>query len=169
MGTSRGALRFGAGLLLWTVAEYVVHRWVMHGSAEQAGRSDRRWLQPVVAEHLDHHRRPGSTVPLRFDAHNIGLKSGAFAVVAAVAGPAVGAGFTVGYSAYTGVHDRIHHRRPKGPLAAAMWNHHLEHHRLGREGVGANFGVTSPLWDLAARTRDRDVTRIGRAEAEPVA
>ena len=169
MGTRRAALRFGAGLLSWTVSEYAVHRWVMHGSAKLASRSDRPLLHPIIAEHLDHHRRPGSTVPLRFDAHNIGLKSGAFVVVVAVAGPAVGAGFTVGYGAYTGVHDRIHHRRPKGPLAAAMWNHHLEHHRLGRDGVGANFGVTSALWDLAARSRHRDVTRAERAKAEPVA
>ncbi len=154
---SGAALRLGAGLLAWSAAEYAVHRWIMHGRIEQAGRAIGRLIDPIVAEHLDHHRHPGSTVALRLDRHNVGYKAGAFAAATTLAGMAFGAGFTFGYAAYTGLHDRIHHQRPHGRIAAAVWNHHLEHHRLGRQGVGANFGVSSPLWDLVGGRLSSDV------------
>lgn len=169
MGTSRTALRFVGGLLLWSAAEYAVHRWIMHGRAAGTGRAVGLLTGPVVSEHLDHHRTSGSTVRLRVDPHNVGYKSLTFVVVSSIAGLAVGAGFTVGYGAYTGLHDRIHHRRPNGSLATLVWHHHLEHHRLGRDGIGANFDVTSALWDRAAGTQVGDVTAprptVGRMQS----
>lgn len=155
------ALRFGIGLLAWSVAEYAVHRWIMHGSIGKAGRAIGRLVHPVVAEHLDHHRRPGSTVALRLDRHNVCYKAGAFGLATALVGTAFGTGFTVGYGAYTGLHDRIHHQRPRGRLATAVWNHHLEHHRLGRQGVDVNFGVSSSLWDAVFGTHPRALVASG--------
>ncbi len=134
-----------------------MHRWIMHGPIEKAGRAIGRLIDPIVAEHLDHHRHPGSTVALRLDRHNVGYKAGAFAAATTLAGTEFGAGFTVGYAAYTRLHDRIHHQRPHGRIAKAVWNHHLEHHRLGRQGVGANFGVSSPLWDVVVGRLSSDV------------
>jgi len=131
-----------AGVLTWSLAEYWIHRSLFHG------------VEPFKAEHRVHHIRPPDY---------IGASPWLTAAVIAVGGPVafaslgstVGAGFfagiLTGYFAYIFVHDRFHHARGLGPVLAWLHARHEYHHR--RERV--NFGVTSPLWDLAFGTYAR--------------
>jgi sterol desaturase/sphingolipid hydroxylase (fatty acid hydroxylase superfamily) len=113
---------FCCGLVAWTLAEYITHRFVLHAIA------------PV--EHRIHHARPRDAVDKIF--WQIWL---AFAVVYLAAGGAVLAGVLVAYAWYLSVHYCAHHN--PAILPASLLKHHLDHHRFANR----NYGVTTKLWD----------------------
>jgi sterol desaturase/sphingolipid hydroxylase (fatty acid hydroxylase superfamily) len=125
-----------AGALVWTLAEYWIHRLVFHGNT------------PFEPMHDMHHRMPKDMIGLASWATFAG-----FAVIWAIAalagvgfGAAFTAGFMLGYLFYCAIHVRFHHGDAAsfGRYAAFMHAHHVGHHRGGK----GNFGVTSPVWDL---------------------
>ena len=136
-----------AGAVVWTAAEYAVHRWLMHG---------RYTANPVTAEHLDHHRHLERTDPLRFDRFLWWPAAGALAVglpartvASAPTAVGAGAGFAACYCWYRHLHWSIHHRPPRTSWGRRLRRHHLRHH------VGsprANHGVTTPVWDVVLGT-----------------
>jgi sterol desaturase/sphingolipid hydroxylase (fatty acid hydroxylase superfamily) len=115
-------LLFSCGLLIWTLAEYVTHRFVLHAIA------------PV--QHGIHHARPQDGVDKIF--RQIWL---AFAFTYLATGGAVLAGVLVAYAWYLAVHYCAHHT--PAILPASLLKHHLDHHRFARR----NYGVTTKLWD----------------------
>jgi sterol desaturase/sphingolipid hydroxylase (fatty acid hydroxylase superfamily) len=119
---SIAVLLFCCGLLTWTLAEYVAHRFVLHAIA------------PV--QHGIHHARPQDGVDKVF--WQIWL---AFAVAYLTTGGAVLAGVLVAYAWYLSVHYCAHHN--PAILPASLLKHHLDHHRF----ASRNYGVTTKLWD----------------------
>jgi sterol desaturase/sphingolipid hydroxylase (fatty acid hydroxylase superfamily) len=117
-----GAILFCCGLLAWTLAEYLSHRFVLHAIA------------PV--QHGIHHRRPQDAIDKVF--WQIWL---AFAAAYLIAGAAVLAGVLVAYAWYLFVHYCAHHN--PAFLPASLLKHHLDHHRFANR----NYGVTTKLWD----------------------
>jgi len=115
------------GAVAWTLAEYGVHRFMLHD------------LMPT--QHRLHHARPGDAISSIF-----WPIWAAFAVVYLIAGGVVLAGVLLAYSWYLFVHHCAHHRR--GALPAALLNHHDGHHRYATR----NFGVSTTLWDHAFGT-----------------
>jgi sterol desaturase/sphingolipid hydroxylase (fatty acid hydroxylase superfamily) len=113
---------FGCGLVAWTLAEYITHRFVLHAIA------------PV--QHGRHHARPQQAVDKIF--WQIWL---AFAVVYLAAGGTVLAGVLVAYAWYLSVHYCAHHRPEL--LPASVLKHHIDHHRFANR----NYGVTTKFWD----------------------
>lgn len=122
------------GLLAWSLAEYAVHRFVLH-----------RWRR-FRPGHMLHHRRPHAPVGVPFwlagncfavafwFAGSVGLGSAAFV-----------AGFGVGYLAYVTIHEGLHNWRIEpGDWLYPIKRRHLLHHR----GFAVNYGITSPLWDF---------------------
>lgn len=148
MGTVRSLVAgAGAGSVIWSLTEYSVHRWVMHGH---------HITNPVTAEHLDHHRHLERTDPLRVDgflawplAGGLLVGTPTAALTSTTVGVAAGSAFAAWYCGYRHLHWAIHHRAPRSRWGRYLRRHHLRHH------VGsprANHGVTSPLWDLVLRT-----------------
>jgi sterol desaturase/sphingolipid hydroxylase (fatty acid hydroxylase superfamily) len=119
---SIAVLLFCCGLLIWTLAEYVTHRFVLHAIA------------PV--QHGIHHARPQDGVDKIF--WQIWL---AFAFTHLATGGAVLAGVLVAYAWYLTVHYCAHHT--PAILPASLLKHHLDHHRF----ASRNYGVTTKLWD----------------------
>lgn len=120
---------FGAGLLAWTLYEYLTHRFVSH----------ELWI--FREAHFLHHRRqtdyialpPLATVALyALLWFTFGLNSSAFAV-----------GFSVGYVAYSALHTLFHYVRLEGTPLYVLRLNHAAHHRHGN----ICFGVTTSLWD----------------------
>lgn len=151
MGSAPIARGLATGVAAWTLAEYAVHRWVMHGP---------HTTNPVTAEHLDHHRHLERTDPLRLDRFLVWPATGG-ALVAVVAtgltstpaALAAGAGFAASYCGYRHLHWCIHHQAPRSAWGRRLRRHHFRHH------VGApraNHGVTTRLWDLALGTAHPD-------------
>jgi sterol desaturase/sphingolipid hydroxylase (fatty acid hydroxylase superfamily) len=137
-------LRVGAGLVcgavLWTLLEYVLHRWAFHG--RKLGRA-------VAREHLEHHTKVDYFAPmwlkLAMAFPTLALIAVAGMAAAASFGLALAAGTFASWLVYEWVHRRIHVAAPRGRYGAWARRHHLSHH-FGL--AHANHGVTSPLWDL---------------------
>jgi hypothetical protein len=125
--SSIAVLLFCCGLVAWTLAEYITHRFVLHAIA------------PV--EHGMHHARPRDTAEKVF--WQIWL---AFGIVYLTAGGILLAGALVAYAWYLSVHYCAHHN--PAILPASMLKHHRDHHRVAR----LNYGVTTKFWDRAFGT-----------------
>jgi sterol desaturase/sphingolipid hydroxylase (fatty acid hydroxylase superfamily) len=132
------------GGAVWTLLEYLLHRFVLHG------------LRPFSALHAQHHDAPRAYLgtPTWI---SLAVLGGVFFLPAWWGFSfAVAAGFTcglvIGYVWYGLVHHVVHHRHPAvlaARLGAAMLRHH-HHHNPTQLG---NFGVTTSLWDNICRTR----------------
>ncbi len=119
---------FCCGLVAFTLAEYIVHRFVLHA------------ITPV--QHRIHHARPQDAIDKIFWQ----IWGGAFVVVYSTTGGAVLAGALVAYAWYLFVHYCAHHN--PAILPASLLKHHRDHHRFANR----NYGVTTKLWDRVFRT-----------------
>jgi len=141
-----------AGVGAWSFTEYVIHRWFMHAR-----------LGPAIASrgHLDHHRHPTRrplASPLSLAATlavGLGVLCPAGAALAVQVGAPWFTGALVGvagiatYLVYERVHFRAHFRTARTRYARGQQRRHLHHHAAGGR---ANFGVTSPVWDVVFGT-----------------
>jgi len=124
----------GAGAGAWTLIEYVVHRFVLHG------------LEPFQRWHAEHHERPTALIgtPTLISASLIA--SLVFLPMLLTAGlwsaSALTLGVTAGYLAYALVHHGTHHWRSRGPWMTRRKRWHARHHHLA-----ACYGVSSSFWD----------------------
>lgn len=138
-----------AGLLVWTLTEYVLHRFVFHWTDDRPlGRRIHFLLHGV------HHDFPndkdrlvmplGMSIPLGL------LFFGAFYLLLGmrVAEPLF-VGLVLGYLCYDGTHYAVHHFKQTNRVGRFIKRHHMLHHHMDHDG---GFGVSSPLWDLVFRT-----------------
>lgn len=127
---SSNAALFIAGVVAWTLAEYVVHRFVLHGL--------------IPTQHALHHANPDAAVL------NIFWQIWAcFALIYLTAGGAFLAGGLVAYAWYLFVHHCTHRGHDKSPLPL------LEHHRRHHKFATRNYGVSTTLWDRVFSTISR--------------
>jgi sterol desaturase/sphingolipid hydroxylase (fatty acid hydroxylase superfamily) len=140
---------FFAGIVFWTFAEYVLHRWVFHWT------NDTAWGKRVhFLLHGVHHDFPNDkdrlVMPLPT---SVPLAILFYALFAVTLGRTVGepffAGFVIGYLFYDGTHYFVHHFAPRSRWGKFLRRHHLTHHFADHDG---GFGVSSPLWDYVFRT-----------------
>jgi cyclopropane-fatty-acyl-phospholipid synthase len=125
-----------AGVLLWTLTEYVLHRWMLHG------------VEPFQRWHLAHHRHAGVAirVPLLFSVLLVLAVVGLPALLSggsAFAAP-LSAGMLLGNLLQEAVHHRLHDTRPLGSwLEARRRLHGFHHFRDERRG----YGTLTDFWD----------------------
>jgi 4-hydroxysphinganine ceramide fatty acyl 2-hydroxylase len=140
---------FVLGLLSWTLAEYLLHRFVFHFEP------DTRWgrrLHFII--HGVHHDFPHD--PLRLvmpPSVSIPLSILIFLLFRLLLGPVwvlpFFAGFMVGYLIYDMTHYHIHHHRSTNWLSLAVRRYHYRHHFQQSD---RGYGVTTPFWDKVFRT-----------------
>jgi dihydroceramide fatty acyl 2-hydroxylase len=153
---------FAAGVLAWTFAEYVLHRWVFHWIEDSPRGKRIHFLLHGV-----HHDFPGDkdrlVMPLGFSIPLAILFYGAFILTMGVhAGEPFFAGFILGYLGYDGGHYAIHHFRMHGSFLRLIKKHHMLHHHADHDG---GFGVSTPLWDFVFRTMPEPKKRMGGSTA----
>ncbi len=122
LGMSSEAVLFAGGVVVWTFAEYAVHRFVLHGFASHG--------------HRLHHANPDDAILTIF-----WQTWSCFALVYLIAGGAFVAGALVAYAWYLFVHHCAHHGPDK--LLLPLLKHHQSHHRFATR----NYGVSTTLWD----------------------
>lgn len=125
------------GLASWTLIEYVLHRFVLHG------------LPPFRGWHAQHHQRPMALIctPTLVSATLIFtlVFVPALALGNAWRAAALTLGVLTGYLAYTITHHATHHWRAEGAWLRRRKRWHALHHRpLAHPGC---YGVTSEVWD----------------------
>jgi dihydroceramide fatty acyl 2-hydroxylase len=158
LGANRGqgaleiVLLFAAGLLIWTLSEYWLHRKFFHWDPDHPiGHRMHFIIHGVHHDHPNDRLRlvmpPAASIPLA------ALFFGIFWLVFGLptAFPLF-AGFLAGYLAYDYTHYYLHHFVPKSQLGKKLreqhMRHHFQDHRYG-------FGVSSPIWDVVFRTLPR--------------
>jgi dihydroceramide fatty acyl 2-hydroxylase len=142
------AALFLAGMLAWTLAEYVLHRYVFHWTNEtRVGRRIHFLLHGV------HHEYPSDkdrlVMPLLTSVPLAILFYFLFAFTMGPAAEPFFAGFVVGYLFYDGTHYYVHHFIPRLRWGKLLRRHHMTHHHADHDG---GFGVSTPLWDVVFRT-----------------
>jgi len=142
---------FLLGILLWTLTEYLIHRYIFH--YEPKTRIGKRLHYIVHGVHHDYPsdgRRlvmpPSISVPLAF------LFYGIFLLIFGRLTPAVFAGLVFGYVCYDMLHYATHHFPMKRGIWLWLKQYHLRHHYKD-DHVG--YGISSPLWDYVFRTTRR--------------
>lgn len=123
------------GFLGWSFVEYAFHRWVLHTILHPVHDLHHQHQQDYIAIH------PGLSLLLYITLWGI-LGFGSNPVMI---------GYSLGYILYSVFHTLFHYTiiRPGHPLYRLKMNH-VTHHRKD-----ANFGVTSPVWDLILRTYNK--------------
>ncbi|MFL7793289.1 MAG: sterol desaturase family protein [Anaerolineae bacterium] len=145
---------FLIGMFVWTLAEYMLHRFVFHF------RPRTPWQDRVsFLFHGVHHAQPMSktrlvmppavSIPLAL------LFYGAFYLILGVllaiphwVAPLF-SGFVAGYLIYDMLHYSTHHFRLRWRVWQFLRQHHMKHHA---QTPNMRFGVSSPLWDIVFRT-----------------
>jgi len=128
---------YTAGLIGWTLIEYLLHRVVFHHA-------------PVLARiHKAHHHSPqeliGTPGWVSVLLGVVLVASPAWAALGFDLGTAATAGLVTGYLWFVFVHYAIHHWRPRrGSYLYRARLRHARHHYLSDCG---NFGVTTGAWD----------------------
>jgi len=153
LGLGRTAVLFAAGVLVFTMFEYGLHRVVFHGLIRAAER-DEKWRFMAFMAHGYHHEFPNDRMRLVMPPMISWPLAVFFATVywlllgRTQALPAL-AGTMAGYIAYDWVHYYTHHARPKTRLGKWYRAYHLRHHF---QDHNAFFGISTPLWDVLAGT-----------------
>ncbi|REJ83729.1 MAG: fatty acid hydroxylase [Bacteroidetes bacterium] len=148
-------LFFMTGLVVWTLTEYLLHRFVFH------------WLPPgKIGERMHfifhgvHHDYPNDSKRLvMVPTVSIPLAALFYFLFRWLIGPQLVApffsGFLCGYLFYDMVHYAIHHYNFKSAFWLKLKQHHMLHHYQDNHN---GFGVSSKFWDLVFRTTFRRKT-----------
>jgi len=131
-----------AGMVLWTLFEYLLHRFLFHGP------------QPFRRLHALHHTHPTALICSPTWLTAVLFVALVYAPARALGTPLNAAALTLGvlagYLAYSIAHHAVHHWRGEGRWLVDRKRWHARHHR--EQDSRVCFGVTSGLWDRACRT-----------------
>jgi dihydroceramide fatty acyl 2-hydroxylase len=157
IGADRGyaawqlALLTLAGIAVWTLTEYWLHRLVFHWEPDNAfGRRMHFIIHGVHHDHPNDKMRlvmpPSVSIPLAAL-----FFLGFWALLGDAAFPVFG-GFILGYLFYDYTHYYVHHFVPKTEFGKRLREHHMRHHF---QDHSYGYGVSSPIWDHVFGTYPR--------------
>jgi sterol desaturase/sphingolipid hydroxylase (fatty acid hydroxylase superfamily) len=142
-GVLAGLGLFAAGLVAWTLCEYLLHRYLFHWELDVPAV---KWF--VFLIHGNHHHSPNDPLrdmmPLSVSLPVATLVWSLCAMALGEAGTWLFLGWITGYVLYDVVHYACHQWPMQGRLGSALKRHHMRHHYIDDEG---NFGISSMLWD----------------------
>jgi sterol desaturase/sphingolipid hydroxylase (fatty acid hydroxylase superfamily) len=149
---------FLLGLFIWTLAEYLLHRFVFHFPPKTP-----RMERITFLFHGVHHTQPQCktrlvmpppvSIPLAGLFYGFfWLLFGNFAGVPGWVHPIMAA-FMVGYLVYDLTHYATHHFPMRNKAAKFLKRYHMMHHYKTPD---ARYGVSSPLWDIVFGTMPED-------------
>jgi dihydroceramide fatty acyl 2-hydroxylase len=151
-------LSFLVGLLIWSFAEYNIHRFFFHFHPKSA------WQNRIVfLFHGVHHAQPKMKARLVMPPV-VSLPMGlVFFLVFNLlvghwmsrpewVGPLL-SGFSLGYLIYDLMHYATHHFPMRWGVFKYLKRHHMLHHYKTPD---LRFGVSSPLWDIVYGTLPKD-------------
>ena len=127
-----------AGFFVWSLMEYLLHRWLLHGPMHAARR-----------EHAKHHRDAQATVatPLLLIPIFMSLNWTALALSTSTAvASLVMFGVYAGYNYFAIVHH-MQHFHPGLLERSWVFRHQLRLHELHHRHPDKQFGISTSIWD----------------------
>ena len=152
---------YATGLLIWTLAEYLLHRYLFH---YEPTHPTLKWVWYLI--HGVHHEQPQCktrlvmppvlSIPLAFAHYGL-----FYLVIGVVLGrplwvAPVFAGLITGYLAYDMLHYSEHHLSMRWGFLKHLKRYHLLHHFKTPDD---RFGISSPLWDHIFGTQPKETSK----------
>lgn len=141
---------FAGGVILWTLMEYVIHRFVFHYHPSSDLGQKVHFL--VHGIHHDYPRDPMRlvmppvvSIPLAILFYSLFKMT-----LGPIYTPAFFSGFVFGYLCYDMIHYATHHLSLRNSKVG-LWlqQYHLLHHY---QDETSGYGVSNPIWDFVFRT-----------------
>lgn len=140
---------FLAGLMVWTITEYLLHRFIFHYHPTSGFGKQLHFIFHGV--HHDYPRDkkrlvmpPSASIPLAtlfYFLFSLMLEQKfLFAFFP---------GFLLGYLTYDMMHYAMHHHNFKNPVLKRIKQHHMLHHY---QDPSKGYGVSSSLWDIILKS-----------------
>jgi len=134
---------FILGIFLWTLFEYLMHRFIFHYQPKTEMGKKIHFLAHGV--HHDYPRdRSRLVMPLLVSIPLAILFFFIFTSLLVNYGFFVFSGFVLGYVCYDTIHFATHHWKMTSPLGKWLKEYHLKHHYVDPDTA---YGVSNPLWD----------------------
>lgn len=151
------ATMFVAGIAVWTLVEYVLHRWCFHTPPRGP-----RGIRAHFLAHGIHHFDPYDGSRLVFPPLlGVGIAVPLFILFELLFPTGIAltliSGLLAGYLIYDMSHFISHHGSIRVPWFRFLHRYHKAHHHREHNAM---FGVSSPLWDLVFRTGSRNVRQV---------
>jgi sterol desaturase/sphingolipid hydroxylase (fatty acid hydroxylase superfamily) len=136
-------------LLVWTLTEYILHRFVFHYDAKS---ETGKWI--IHLFHGIHHDEPDDATRLVMPPLPAALIMAALYFLFSLVVPALYlnifmAFFIIGYLAYDYIHYATHHFPMTSKVGSYLRKYHLRHHHAKEH---SKYGVSNPLWDYVFAT-----------------
>lgn len=147
---------YAAGVPVWTLVEYLFHRYVLHGHFGPGEGIIRRFLHERLDPlHWEHHKRP-------FDGHHINGEIRDLLPLFFVAAPVsfiapiytlpiLLAGVVQCYVLEEWIHHSVHFYNFRSPYFRYIKRFHYYHH--SPKGIDLGYGLTNGFWDIIFKTR----------------
>ena len=146
---------FLIGLFVWTLSEYLLHRFVFHFNPRNPVQE-----KIIYLFHGIHHHQPQCKTRLVMPpVVSIPLAFVFYGLFSLILGGLFGAphwvtpmisGFTIGYLIYDLTHYATHHFPMRSGWLKYIKRYHMVHHFRTPD---ARYGVSSPLWDYVFGTK----------------
>lgn len=142
------AFLYLTGLFIWTITEYILHRFVFHWQPPgKWGAKIHFWVHGVHHEYPNDSKRlvmpPLMSIPLAIVHYWLfSLALGSYV-------DPFFSGFLTGYLMYDMLHYAIHHASIAHPIFQDLKKHHMLHHF---QDPHRGYGVSSKFWDIVFRT-----------------
>ena len=158
---------FLAGIPVWTLQEYVTHRYIFHVRFKRSTANAfkkfytglaNKYLDPL---HWEHHERPYDGYHINGELKDMVPLFAIFVPLSYIFPlytiPMLLAGLIQSYVAEEWVHHCLHYYNFRNPYFKHIKRYHLYHHTSG--GIKTGFGITSGFWDIVFKTRFPDAVR----------
>ncbi len=147
---------YAAGVPIWTLVEYLFHRFVLHGRFAPGKGIIRNFLHERLDPlHWEHHARPfdghhingevRDLLPLFFVAASVSFIASIFTL------PVLLASVVQCYVIEEWVHHCVHFYNFRSPYFRYIKRHHFYHH--SPKGMEEGYGLTNGFWDIVFKTR----------------
>lgn len=140
---------FFGGIFIWSVLEYVLHRWAFHyHPTSEWGKRLHFVAHGVHHDYPNDSMRlvmpPSLSLPLAILFYGITWLIGGFQY-----GESVFCGMVMGYLLYDELHYATHHATWNWGWFQNLKKYHMKHHY---QDPDRGFGVSSPFWDVIFRS-----------------
>ncbi|HEY5122735.1 MAG TPA: sterol desaturase family protein [Ignavibacteria bacterium] len=157
---SYGILNTLLGIFIWTLLEYIIHRFAFHFTPKSDKGKKIHFL--VHGVHHDYPRDSTRLVmPLLVSIPLAVIFFFLFKWVFSMYYLNTFSGLVIGYLAYDSIHYATHHFKMKSGIWKFLKEYHLKHHYAGENSA---YGVSNPLWDYVFRTVPSFITKKGKSK-----
>jgi sterol desaturase/sphingolipid hydroxylase (fatty acid hydroxylase superfamily) len=151
-----------AGVPIWTLVEYLFHRYVLHGRFPAGQGLIKRFLHERLDPlHWEHHERPLDGMHISGELKDLlplfGIAAPLSFLFPIWTMPVLLAGVVQSYVIEEWIHHSTHFYKFRNRYFRYIKRHHFYHHT--RPGMEMGYGLTSGFWDVVFKTRYPDTVR----------